>query len=195
MTDFDVVMLAIALAMDCFAVSVVSGVILRRWLFGATLRMSLLFGLFQAFMPLLGWLLVAVLPEGFESLDHWAAFIMLSGVGGNMIKDSFKKEADPKYNPLGLKMQLMFAAATSIDAFAVGVSFACLGYGSLSSLLFPLVVIGAVSTVLSIVGMSLGVKWGNAIAMRFKPELVGGIILIVIGVKILLTHILEENAM
>ncbi|MBR1389465.1 MAG: manganese efflux pump [Prevotella sp.] len=185
MNLFDIILLAVALAMDCFTVSIVSGVMIRR----VNLRMAFFFGLFQALMPLIGWLGISYFSQYLEAVDHWIAFAMLVFIGGKMLKDAFSPEEEQHFNPLKLSTQLLLAVATSIDALAVGISFACTGYDRLSLLTLPLVIIGVVSFLFSILGNDLGRRFGQAIAHRLKPELFGGIILILIGVKILVTHL------
>lgn len=191
MNALDVWMLAVALAMDCFTVSIVSGVIVRRWLWGMILRIALLFGLFQALMPLIGWLATSHFSAQLEFIDHWIAFGLLAFIGGKMIRESLAPEEEEKlFDPKSLQTQLLLAIATSIDALAVGISFACTGYKSLDQLAYPLLVIGLVSFLFSIFGYRLGVRFGKAIARKLKPELLGGIILIAIGIKILITHLM-----
>ena len=134
MNSLDIWLLAVALAMDCFTVSIVSGVLVRRWLWGMVLRMALLFGLFQALMPLVGWLATSRFSEHLEAIDHWIAFALLAFIGGKMIKESFAEEQEPSFNPRHLRTQLLLAVVTSIDALAVGISFACTGYHQLVQL-------------------------------------------------------------
>lgn len=189
MNSLDIWLLAVALAMDCFTVSIVSGVIVRRHLWGLVLRMAFLFGAFQALMPLLGWLATSHFSEQLEAVDHWIAFALLAFIGGKMVKESFEDEEEQTFNPQSLRVQLLLAVATSIDALAVGISFACIGYNSLVSLTFPLIIIGIVSFLFSVVGYLFGVRFGRSIARRLKPALLGGIILVVIGVKILVSHL------
>jgi len=183
-------MLAIALAMDCFTVSMVSGVIVRRWLWLMILRMAFLFGLFQALMPLIGWLATNHFSEQLEVIDHWIAFGLLAFIGGKMIRDSFGEEVEDQFNPKNLQTQLILAVATSIDALAIGISFACTGYRDVIQIANPLWIIGLVSFLFSLFGYQLGVRFGKSIARRLKPELLGGIILIAIGIKILITHLM-----
>ena len=213
MNLLDIILLAIALAMDCFTVSIVSGIIsipkhpllskvsipkhpllskeglgvVPYWLF----RMAFLFGFFQAMMPLLGWLGVSYLKTYIEAYDHWIAFSLLAFIGGKMIKESFDDEENQHFDPRKIKTQLLLAIATSIDALAVGISFACIGYTALSHLILPLIIIGLVSFLFSIIGYFLGNSFGKTITRRLKPELLGGVILIIIGVKILISHLLE----
>lgn len=202
MSLLDIILLAIALAMDCFTVSIVSGVIdqgdkSRDTLHGRDhgpvpliyLRMALFFGLFQALMPLLGWLGISLFSHYLEAIDHWIAFALLAFIGGKMIWESFGPEEEQHFNPRKLRTQLLLAIATSIDALAVGISFACTGYDTLSRLALPLWIIGIVSFLFSILGFCLGHHLGGTITRRLKPELFGGIILVGIGVKILVSHI------
>lgn len=189
MSLLDITFLALALAMDCFTVSIVSGVIIRKYVLSVILHMAFLFGLFQAMMPFIGWLGTSYFSHYLESVDHWIAFGLLAFLGGKMIKDSFGSEEEAHFNPSKLTSQLLFAVATSIDALAVGISFACLGYKSVDQLAVPLAIIGVCSFVMSILGNVLGVVCGKSIVKRLKPELIGGIILLLIGFRILYEHI------
>ena len=189
-STFDLLLLSVALAMDCFTVSLMSGVMLRRALTAAILRMALLFGVFQAAMPLVGWLGTAHFSQYLEAVDHWIAFGLLAFIGGKMIWESLADDdSEPSFNPLHLRTQLLLAVATSIDALAVGISMACLGYNHITTLTLPLVMIGATSVVMSIAGYWLGVRFGRIVARRIKPELIGGLVLVFIGIKVLLSHI------
>ena len=153
------------------------------------IRMAFLFGFFQAMMPLLGWLGISHFQAYMEAYDHWIAFGLLGFIGGKMVWESFGDEEDQHFNPSKLRTQLLLAVATSIDALAIGISFACTGFTELSQLTMPLLIIGIVSFLFSIVGYHLGRRFGKAITRRIKPELLGGVILILIGVKILITHL------
>ena len=153
------------------------------------LRMAFLFGFFQAMMPLLGWLGISHFQAYMEAYDHWIAFGLLGFIGGKMVWESFGLEEDQHFNPSRLRTQLLLAIATSIDALAIGVSFACTGFTDLSQLTMPLLIIGIVSFLFSIVGYHLGRRFGKTITRKIKPELLGGVILILIGVKILITHL------
>lgn len=189
MSLIDITFLALALAMDCFTVSIVSGVIIRKYILSIILRMAILFGLFQAMMTFIGWLGTSYFSHYLESVDHWIAFGLLAFLGGKMIKDSFGSEEEAHFNPSKLTSQLLFAVATSIDALAVGISFACLGYKSVDQLAVPLAIIGVCSFVMSILGNVLGVVCGKSIVKRLKPEFIGGVILLLIGFRILYEHI------
>ena len=165
MNLLDIILLAIALAMDCFAVSIVSGVLTqRKWL----PRMAFLFGFFQAMMPLIGWLGISFFRHGIESYDHWIAFILLLLIGGNMIRESFSPEEEHYFNPLHLRTQLLLSVATSIDAMAVGISLVCTGYDEISQFVLPIIIIGVVSSVFSIIGTRLGATFGSAITHRLR---------------------------
>lgn len=203
MSLLDIILLAIALAMDCFTVSIVSGVIdhgdwhndsseakIRVPVPVIYLRMALLFGFFQALMPLLGWIGISRFQTALEAYDHWIAFTLLAVIGGKMIWESFNPEETHHFDPSRLRIQLLLAVATSIDALAVGISFACTGFTQFSQLTMPLLIIGIVSFLFSIVGYRLGRRFGKSVTRRIQPELLGGIILVLIGVKILLSHLL-----
>lgn len=190
MSLLDVILLAIALAMDCFAVSIVSGVIMRQTQWGTILRIAFLFGFFQAMMPLIGWLGFRYLSSYIEAFDHWIAFGLLAFIGSRMIRESFLPEEEHHFNPSNIYTQLSLAIATSIDALAVGISFACMNYyHAFSSMALPLFIIFCASFLFAIVGHFLGIGFGKGISKRLKPELLGGIILILIGIKILYTHL------
>ena len=193
MSLIDLILLAVALAMDCLTVSIVSGVIVvEGWRAeaGKIVRMAFLFGFFQALMPLIGWLGISHFQQYMESYDHWIAFALLAFIGGKMVWESFGPEEEQHFNPRRLRTQLLLAVATSIDALAIGISFACTGYTSLAQLTLPLVIIGVVSFLFSLIGYQLGTRFGRSIAHRLKPELIGGVILIGIGVKILMEHLI-----
>ena len=214
MSLIDIILLAVALAMDCLTVSIVSGVLeftvyglqftddyiegseglaskssVSRKPLTVNIRMAVLFGVFQAMMPLIGWLGISHFQQYMEAYDHWIAFTMLGFIGGRMVWESFGPEEEQHFNPRRLRTQLLLAVATSIDALAVGISFACTGYTTIGQLTLPLIVIGVVSFLFSLIGYQLGARFGRSIARRFKPELIGGIILIGIGVKILMEHL------
>ena len=191
-STFDLLLLSIALAMDCFIVSMMSGVMLRCSINAAILRMALLFGVFQAAMPLAGWIGTAHFSQYLEAVDHWIAFGLLVFIGGKMIKESFDDNGEPSFNPLHVRTQLLLAVATSIDALAVGISMACLGYSHITMLAEPLLMIGVASLVLSVVGYWLGVRFGRIVARRLRPELLGGLVLVFIGIKVLVSHLLTS---
>ena len=191
MSGFDILLVAVALAMDCFAVSMVSGVVIKRWETGVIVRLSTLFGLFQALMPLLGWMCTSSMAHWVGAYDHWVAFALLLFLGLKMIRESLLPEERQTFDPRRLATQLMLAVATSIDALAVGISMAVMGYDTLHSLLWPLTAIGLCSLLFGLMGHLLGIRFGRAIARALKPELAGGVILIIIGIKVLTSHLLE----
>ncbi len=188
MTHLEVWLMAFALAMDCFALSIASGIILKRVEWKPILLTATLFGFFQAFNPLLGWLGTGCFKELIESFDHWIAFAILIFLGVRMVIESFKDEEKKHFNPRALKVILTMAIATSIDAFAVGISFSCMGISCLSDLLYPLLTIGITASGMSLVGLFFGIKFGKRYANKVRAELWGGIILIAIGVKVLIEH-------
>lgn len=189
MSLLDIILLSVALAMDCFTVSIVGGVVLRRKVWAVMIQTALLFGFFQAVMPLIGWAGTSSFSSYIEHYDHWIAFALLAYLGVGMIREARKPEETHSFNPSKLKTQLIQAVATSIDALAIGISMAMTGYEHLSQLTLPLLVIGAGSFLFSIIGFLLGIRFGEPIRRRLKPELLGGIILLFIGFKILLTHL------
>lgn len=191
MTLLDIIFLSIALAMDCFAVSIASGFILRAKVWSVILRMSFLFGVFQTAMPFFGWLGSTYFSQYIEAYDHWVAFAMLAFIGTKMIRDAFLPEEQKSFNPRRLRTQLLLSVATSIDALAVGISLALTGYDTLRNLMEPLVWIGVVSLLFGIIGHLLGIRFGRVVSRRLKPELIGGVILLAIGVKILLSHLFD----
>ena len=184
MTGLEIWLLAVGLAMDCFAVSIASGILLKRTLWRPMLTMAFFFGLFQAIMPLLGWIGASTFSHLIESLDHWIAFAILAFLGGRMVRESFKDEDCKKeYDPKSLKVVLALAIATSIDALAIGITFAFLKVNIIPAVCF----IGIVTFIISFAG----VKIGNIFGARYKnkAEIVGGVILILLGLKILLEHL------
>ena len=191
MSAIELIILAAGLAMDAFAVSICKGLSVRKYRKGQSVTAGLYFGGFQAVMPVIGWLLGRQFESLIKSVDHWIAFGLLACIGIEMSADAFKKEEDKTIDPYGLKSQLLLAVATSIDALAIGISFACTGYNELSQLWTPLALIGAASFVMSLIGFALGVRFGDEVTRKVKPEILGGLILIGIGIKILIEHTLR----
>ena len=185
--SFPVIMgIALALAMDAFAVSIGLGLSLNPATGGQTLRPAISFGLFQFIMPILGWTAGERVIGYIEHYDHWVAFVLLIGVAGRMIFGSFhsEKEAGPQKNDptRGLSL-VVLSIATSLDALAVGLSLAALHV----AIVFPAAVIGFVAFGLTIAGMRLGPLFGRVVGKR--AELAGGIVLVLIGIKILADHL------
>lgn len=178
----ELLLLAVGLSMDAFAVSICKGLANRQISWREMALAGLWFGGFQALMPALGWLLGSSFQQLITAFDHWIAFGLLSFIGGKMVHDAFsgEEEADPSFRP---RIMLVLAIATSIDAMAVGVTFAFLHV----DLPLALGLIGLTTFCFS----AAGVRIGNAFGSRYqhKAELAGGIILIFIGLKILLEHL------
>ena len=194
MTGLEIWLLAIGLAMDCFAVSIASGIILKRTQWRPMLVMALAFGLFQALMPFIGWMFAKTFSHLIESVDHWIAFAILAFLGGRMILESFKDEdCRQTFNPASPKVVFTMAIATSIDALAIGISFALLGINNYTEILSPILIIGFVSFVMSLIGLYFGIKCGCGCARKLKAELWGGIILVAIGLKILIEHLFLQS--
>ena len=181
--------MALALAMDCFAVSIASGIIFKRIIWKPMLTMAFLFGFFQALNPFLGWYGTDLCRSIIENVDHWLAFAILAFLGVRMIIESFKEEEERRFNPRRYKVIFTLAIATSIDALAVGISFSCMGYHTTTSLCYPLAVIFLVSFVMSIIGLGLGLKFGKGFAEKLRAEMWGGIILLFIGARVLFEHL------
>jgi putative Mn2+ efflux pump MntP len=176
---------AIALSMDAFAVSIVTGSIYRQLRTTHALRMALFFGGFQAIMPLIGSLLGKGLHAYISAYDHWIAFALLTFVGGKMIYESFAiRSAEKNLDPANLGVLLTLSVATSIDALAVGVTLSLLS----ASIVLAAAFIGLVTFSLSYAGVSIGKRFGHF--FESKIEVIGGLILIGIGLKILISHLM-----
>lgn len=175
--------LAVGLSMDAFAVSVCKGLALKNITPKKACIVGLWFGGFQALMPFIGYLLGSRFKQYITSVDHWIAFILLGIIGGTMIKEALSKDEDEADDSLDIKTMFLLAVATSIDALAVGVTFAFLHVDIIPAVSF----IGIITFILS----AIGVKVGNVFGTKYKSkaELAGGIILIGIGFKILLEHL------
>lgn len=189
MTHIEVWFMALALAMDCFAVAIASGIFFKKVFWKPMLTMAFLFGFFQALNPFLGWWGTDLCRTLIESVDHWLAFGILGFMGARMIIESFKDEEEKRFNPRRYRVIFTLAIATSIDALAVGISFSCMGYESAASLYYPLAIIFLVSFVMTAIGLGLGLKFGNGFAKRLRAEMWGGIILVLIGCRVLFEHL------
>lgn len=161
---------------------------MRRICWRTFLVMAFFFGAFQAVMPLIGWFCASRFNYLIESYDHWIAFGLLAFLGARMIKESFSGDDKCCFDPTQLKVVLTLGIATSIDALAVGISFALVGMNTFTSILSPIVIIGFASFVISLAGSLFGVLCGKRFDLRMG--LWGGLILIAIGVKILIEHLL-----
>jgi len=179
-----ILFIAFGLAMDAFAVSIVNGITIKHQRMNNAIKLGLSFGSFQAFMPFIGWLAGLSLRDFISGVDHWIAFGLLSFIGCKMIYESKKIETSEKQaHSLSVFVLFMLSFATSIDALAVGVSFAFLKI----SIATPIIVIGVVTFLLSFLGVFIGNKVGHF--FENKIEIVGGLILIAIGIKILIEHL------
>ena len=179
-----VFLIAVGLAMDSFSASIASGIYVRSPKIEDALKVGGFFGFFQAFMPLIGWLGASTLLDVISNLDHWIAFFLLLLIGCKMIRESIdRKNNILKDNMLNKVTLLTLSVATSIDALAVGITFAFLRFPIFSSI----IIIGTVTFLLSFLGLYMGSYVSKAFGR--KIEIIGGIILIMIGVKILLEHL------
>ena len=185
---FTLLLMGVGLAMDAFAVSICKGLSMRKVNKKQCLVIGLFFGGFQALMPFLGWVLGSQFEKYITSIDHWIAFILLGFIGGKMVVEAIREkdeavEVEKMDPPLDLKEMFILAIATSIDALAVGITFAFLQVPIVEAIS----IIGITTFVISVIGVYVGNFFGNR--YKKKAELVGGIILILIGLKILLEHL------
>lgn len=182
MSIFELFLLAVGLSMDAFAVSVCKGLSVKTLKPKHALLAGLYFGGFQALMPVIGYFAGSYFADIISSYDHWIVFILLLLIGGNMIKEALDKEEENLNDSFDFKTMLLLAIATSIDALAVGVSFAFLKV----NIVYAAAFIGVITFILSAAGIKIGNIFGTR--YRAKAELAGGIILILIGLKVLLEH-------
>ncbi|KAA6314865.1 putative manganese efflux pump MntP [termite gut metagenome] len=193
MSNVEIWLLALSLSMDCFAVSVESGLILKKVLWKPILVISATFGLFQGMMPVIGWASAGTFSRFINDIDHWVAFLILLFLGGRMIWESFKgREESKSFHFTSLKVVVTMAVATSIDALAVGISFAFWDMKQFFDILYPVCAIGLVSFVMSLGGHFLGIFCAHKV-QKIPVEFLGGLILIIIGVKILVGGLLLES--
>ena len=188
MTLLELLLLAVGLSMDAFAVSICKGLAMRRATFRAGMTCGIWFGGFQALRPLIGFFLGTLFADVIRAIDHWVAFVLLGLIGANMLKEGFAKkeegEADGKGADMSIKTMFVLAVATSIDALAVGISLAMAGNVD-------------IWTAVALIGLftcffcTAGVKIGNVFGNRFEDsaQIAGGVILILLGTKILLEHL------
>lgn len=179
----NLILLSIGLGMDACAVSICKGLKMKTIDCRYTVLIALFFGGFQGMMPLIGWALGKQFAKYIENVDHWIAFVLLLIIGIKMISEAFQKEQDSCPISYDIKELFILAVATSIDALAVGVSFAFLK----TNILLAVSLIGVITFILSLLGVAVGNRFG--IRYKSKAELLGGVILIAIGVKILMEHI------
>lgn len=183
MVLIELFLIAVGLSMDAFAVSVCKGLAMPKCTFKKVAIVGLWFGGFQALMPAIGYILGAQFQEAIASIDHWIAFVLLALIGGNMIHEALDNDEEEADASLDVKTMFLLAVATSIDALAIGITFAFLKVNIIPAVCF----IGIVTFIISFAG----VKIGNVFGARYKnkAEIVGGVILILLGLKILLEHL------
>ncbi|MEM0360660.1 MAG: manganese efflux pump MntP family protein [Candidatus Diapherotrites archaeon] len=182
MDFFSLFLVAFALAMDCLAVCLAAGISTKKVSLSQALKTAFLFGFFQAVMPLLGWLAGIKFLELIRGLDHWIAFLVLSIIGVKMALESRKKSNSKKTNYFENKVLFFLAVATSIDALAVGLSLAFVG----TNIFFSVLLIGITTFFVSLGGIAFGKK--ASVRLKSRAEILGGIILIAIGARIVLEH-------
>ena len=185
----DILFIGIGLSMDAFAVSICKGLQMRKFNGKQALWMGIFFGGFQALMPLTGWLLGALFAKHIMRYSHWIAFVLLAYIGGKMMAEAIREkdevvEIDQMDPPLDIKEMFILAIATSIDALAVGITFSFLEVNIVEAI----TIIGLVTAVISAIGVFVGNIFGNK--YKAKAELVGGLILVLLGLKILTEHLL-----
>ena len=183
MDIISIVLIAIGLSMDSFAVSVTNGLTIKPLNRKEMLIISFSLAIFQGVMPLIGWFAGIGFEKYIKEFDHWIAFLLLSFIGLKMIYDGLTKDDTEKKSKLKISLVIVQSFATSIDAFAVGISFAFLSL----SIIIPVLIIGVVTFLASITGLQIGKKFGKGTGGYV--ELLGGVVLIGIGVKILIEHL------
>ena len=184
----EIVLIAVGLSMDAFAVSITLGLSVKKPKIREMLIPGVYFGFFQALMPFIGYFAGTYFAAKIQNLDHWIAFVLLGAIGGKMIKESFSKEEEKvNENPFRFTKMLLLSIVTSIDALAVGITFAFFEVNIFTSI----VIIGLTTFFISIGGMKIGNIFGAK--FKSKSELMGGIILIILGLKILLEHLFLGN--
>lgn len=183
MTVVELFVIGVGLAMDAFAVSICKGLSMKRLTAKKAGIVGFYFGFFQGMMPLIGYFLGVGFKDKITAIDHWIAFVLLAVIGVNMIKEALSNESEDVDDDLGFKTMLLLAIATSIDALAVGVTFAFLAV----NIWLAIAIIGITTFIISVLGVKIGHVFG--LKYKAKAELAGGIILILMGIKILLEHL------
>ena len=179
----EVFLIGLGLAMDAFAVAVCKGLSMKKLELKKAVIIAIYFGVFQALMPVIGYFLGSTFQELVTSVDHGIAFILLGFIGGNMIKEAFGKDCENHNDKVDFKTMIVLAIATSIDALAVGITFAFIK----TNITLAVLIIGIVTFIISLIGVKIGNKFGNK--YESKAEFAGGLILILTGLKILLEHL------
>ena len=179
----EILLISIGLAMDAFAVSVCKGLAMKKMSWKKAIIIGLYFGAFQAIMPTIGFFLGTTFERFITNVDHWIAFILLVGIGLNMVKEAFDTESESRNDSVDIKTMLVLSIATSIDALAIGITFACLKM----QIILPVITIGVITFIISVIGVKIGNRFGDK--YEKKAEIMGGVILILLGIKILLEHL------
>lgn len=179
----ELILIGIGLAMDAFAVSICKGLSMKKMEWKKAGIIGLYFGGFQALMPAIGFALGIGFEDAIKSIDHWIAFVLLSIIGGNMIKEAFGNKEEEADDKVDFKTMVILAVATSIDALAIGVTFAFLNV----NILLAISIIGVITFFISVIGVKIGNVFGDKYEAR--AEITGGVILILLGIKILLEHL------
>lgn len=188
MTFLELLLIAIGLSMDAFAVSIGKGLSIRKAKLSHYLKVGLWFGGFQALMPVIGYFVGSTFADIVKDFDHWIAFLLLAIIGVNMIREALSKESDEETNPdFSIRSMFTLAIATSIDALAAGVSFAFFS----DTILLPVATIGITTFLFSVAGLKIGNIFGSK--YKKKAEFSGGMILIIIGLKILIEHSINHS--
>ena len=184
MSIIEIALIGVGLAMDAFAVSICKGLAMRRMNYKKAIIIAAFFGVFQALMPALGYVLGTTFANKIAAIDHWIAFILLALIGANMIKEALSSDDDEcQDDSVRLGDLIMLSIATSIDALAVGITFAFFNV----SLLLSVSMIGIITFIICVIGVKVGNVFGEK--YKSKAELAGGLILIVMGAKILIDHL------
>ena len=184
MSIIEIALIGVGLAMDAFAVSICKGLAMRRMNYKKAVIIAAFFGVFQALMPALGYVLGTTFANKIAAIDHWIAFILLALIGANMIKEALSSDDDEcQDDSLRLGDLIMLSIATSVDALAVGITFAFFNV----SLLLSVSMIGIITFIICVIGVKVGNVFGEK--YKSKAELAGGLILIVMGAKILIDHL------
>lgn len=183
MGAIEILLISIGLAMDAFAVSVCKGLAMKKMSWKKAIIIGLYFGIFQAVMPVIGYFLGTTFERFITNVDHWVAFILLVGIGINMVKEAFDKESENRNDNVDVKTMLVLSIATSIDALAIGITFACLKI----HIVMPVITIGLITFIISVIGVKIGNRFGDK--YEKNAEIMGGVILILLGIKTLLEHL------
>lgn len=183
MGALEILLIAIGLGMDAFAVSVCKGLSMTKMSWKKAIIVGLYFGIFQGLMPVIGYLLGTTFESFVTQIDHWIAFVLLTFIGLNMLKEAISEDSENCNDNVNFKTMIVLAIATSIDALAIGITFAFLQ----TNIVIAALSIGIITFVISVLGVKIGNRFGDK--YEKKAEAAGGLILILMGIKILLEHL------